>query len=118
MQLMTFPLEVLALTWELSLSALYPQLTTAALRHNFPKTWIKNLFFVRVLFIMRVLTSLSIHCIGHITTGSWKGRGNQYIQFAGTCYNMALAFGILINKYKPFNHSPLRPNKLLQFQRW
>ena len=20
------------------------------------------------------------HCIGHITTGSWKGRGNQYIQ--------------------------------------
>ena len=21
------------------------------------------------------------HCAGHITTGSWKGRGNQYIQF-------------------------------------
>ena len=21
------------------------------------------------------------HCTGHITTGSWKGRGNQYIQF-------------------------------------
>ena len=20
------------------------------------------------------------HCTGHITTGSWKGRGNQYIQ--------------------------------------
>ena len=27
-----------------------------------------------------VLTSLSIHCIGHIMTGTWKGRGNQYIQ--------------------------------------
>ena len=22
------------------------------------------------------------HCTGHITTGSWKGRGNQYIEFA------------------------------------
>ena len=21
------------------------------------------------------------HCTGHITTGSWMGRGNQYIQF-------------------------------------
>ena len=21
------------------------------------------------------------HCAGHITMGSWKGRGNQYIQF-------------------------------------
>ena len=21
-------------------------------------------------------------CTGHITTGSWKGRGNQYIEFA------------------------------------
>ena len=26
------------------------------------------------------------HCIGHITTGSWKGRGNQYIQFARVLY--------------------------------
>ena len=26
------------------------------------------------------------HCTGHITTGSWKGRGNQYIQFVrGFC---------------------------------
>ena len=23
------------------------------------------------------------HCTGHITTGSWKGRGNLYIQFVG-----------------------------------
>ena len=26
------------------------------------------------------------HCTGHITTGSWKGRGNQYIQFARVLY--------------------------------
>ena len=26
------------------------------------------------------------HCTGHITTGSWKGRGNQYIQFVGVLY--------------------------------
>ena len=26
------------------------------------------------------------HCTGHITTGSWKGRGNQYIQFARALY--------------------------------
>ena len=26
------------------------------------------------------------HCTGHITTGSWKGRGNQYIKFARVLY--------------------------------
>ena len=26
------------------------------------------------------------HCPGHITTGSWKGRGNQYIEFARVLY--------------------------------
>ena len=26
------------------------------------------------------------HCIGHITMGSWKGRGNQYIQFVRVLY--------------------------------
>ena len=26
------------------------------------------------------------HCTGHITTDSWKGRGNQYIQFARVVY--------------------------------
>ena len=31
------------------------------------------------IFIL-VLTSLSAHCIGHITMGSFMGRGNQYIQ--------------------------------------
>ena len=26
------------------------------------------------------------HCTGHITRGSWKGRGNQYIQFVRVLY--------------------------------
>ena len=26
------------------------------------------------------------HCTGHITTGSWKGRGYQYIQFVRVLY--------------------------------
>ena len=26
------------------------------------------------------------HCTGHITTGSWKGRGNQYIKFTRVLY--------------------------------
>ena len=26
------------------------------------------------------------HCTGHITTGSWKGSGNQYIQFVRVLY--------------------------------
>ena len=26
------------------------------------------------------------HCTGHITTGSWKGTGNQYIQFVRVLY--------------------------------
>ena len=26
------------------------------------------------------------HCTGHITMGSWKGRGNQYIQFVTVLY--------------------------------
>ena len=26
------------------------------------------------------------HCTGHITTGSWKGGGNQYIQFVKVLY--------------------------------
>ena len=26
------------------------------------------------------------HCTGHITAGSWKGRGNQYIQFVRVLY--------------------------------
>ena len=26
------------------------------------------------------------HCTGHITMGSWKGRGNEYVQFVRVLY--------------------------------
>ena len=31
------------------------------------------------IYLFGVLRRLQ-HCTGHITTGSWKGRGNQYIE--------------------------------------
>ena len=33
------------------------------------------------------------HCTGHITTDSWKGRGNQYIQFVKVLYCKLLTNG-------------------------
>ena len=39
--------------------------------------WILNLFGVLRRFP---------YCTGHITIGSWKGRGNQYIQFVRVLY--------------------------------
>ena len=33
------------------------------------------------------------HYTGHITTGSWEGRGNQYIQFARVVYCKLLTNG-------------------------
>ena len=36
-------------------------------------------------YLFGVLRRLQ-HCTGHITTGSWKGRGNQYIEFARVVY--------------------------------
>ena len=33
------------------------------------------------------------HCTGHITTGSWKGRGNQYIEFVWVLYCKLLTNG-------------------------
>ena len=43
----------------------------------------ERLYFI--LFIW-ILTSLSTYCIGHITTGSVMGRGNQYIQLVKVLY--------------------------------
>ena len=37
------------------------------------------------IYLFRVLRCFQ-HCTGHITTGSWKGRGNQYIQFVRVLY--------------------------------
>ena len=33
-----------------------------------------------MIYLFGVFTSLSTHCIGHITMGTFMGRGNQYIQ--------------------------------------
>ena len=33
------------------------------------------------------------HCTGHITMGSWKGRGNQYIHFVRVLYCKLLTNG-------------------------
>ena len=38
-----------------------------------------------VYFLFGVLHCFQ-HCTGHTTTGSWKGRGNQYIQFVKVLY--------------------------------
>ena len=38
-----------------------------------------------IYFIFGVLRRFQ-HCKGHITTGSWKGRGNQYIQLVKVLY--------------------------------
>ena len=42
-------------------------------------------FFFCFFFLFGVLRRFQ-HCTGHITTGSWKGRGNQYIEFARVVY--------------------------------
>ena len=41
--------------------------------------------FILFIYLFGVLRRFQ-HCTGHITTGSWKGRGNQYIEFARVVY--------------------------------
>ena len=48
---------------------------------SFTKT-VKMCFYVCLFGVLRRFQ----HCTGHITTGSWKGRGNQYIQFIRVLY--------------------------------
>ena len=59
---------------------------TSAVYHS-PKLHIHSQMNVLYLFIylFGVLRCFQ-HCTGHITTGSWKGRGNQYIQFVRVLY--------------------------------
>ena len=44
--------------------------------------YIRGKFFIYLFGVLRRFQ----HCTGHITTGSWKGRGNQYIEFARVVY--------------------------------
>ena len=43
------------------------------------------IFFIEKLYLFGVLRCFQ-HCTGHITTGSCKGRGNQYIQLVKVLY--------------------------------
>ena len=48
--------------------------------------WVKIYNIVQpLIYLFGILRGFQ-HCTGHITTGSWKGRGNQYIQFVGVLY--------------------------------
>ena len=47
-----------------------------------PLTDITDLFMICLFGVLRRFQ----HCTGHITTGSWKGRGNQYIEFTRVVY--------------------------------
>ena len=49
------------------------------------------------------------HCTGHITTGSWKGRGNQYIEFARVLYCKLLTN---VKQLPAFLLEPVRGEKL------
>ena len=44
-----------------------------------------SVYTVKIVCLFVVLRRFQ-HCTGHITTGSWKGRGNQHIQFARVLY--------------------------------
>ena len=54
---------------------------TCAYKHQDPNIYCLHLF----IYLFGVLRRFQ-HCTGHITTGSWKGRGNQYIEFARVVY--------------------------------
>ena len=52
-----------------------------------------KVLITRLVLVVQVWDGLFIwglrrfqHCTGHIMTGSWKGRGNQYIEFARVVY--------------------------------
>ena len=47
------------------------------------KRWILCLFYF--IYLFGVLLRFQ-HCTDHITMGSWKGRGNQYIEFIRVLY--------------------------------
>ena len=74
--------------------SLYPLLRGLKAWSLFPLRWgVKTITnarkslvcFVYFIYLFGVLRRFQ-HCTGHITTGSWKGRGNQYIQFVRVLY--------------------------------
>ena len=67
-----------------SSSAPQPSYVTAEQFTTLSDKWAEQ--FARILFIYLGFLRRFQHCTGHITTGSWKGRGNQYIEFARVVY--------------------------------
>ena len=49
------------------------------------KYQLPTIYSFRYIYLFGVLCRFQ-HCTGHITTGSWNGRGNQYIQFVRVLY--------------------------------
>ena len=56
--------------------------------------YVQSVIIIKIIFIylFGVLCCFQ-HCTCHITTGSWKGRGNQYIQFIRVLYCELLTNG-------------------------
>ena len=44
------------------------------------------MFYIAFCYLFLGVLRRFQHCTGHIMTGSWKGRGNQYIQFTRVLY--------------------------------
>ena len=72
-----------------------------------------QVYLGRFRYLFGVLRSLQ-HCTGHIMMGSWKGRGNQYIQFVRALYCKLLTNG----KQLPAFPLEALPGTEPQPQRW
>ena len=66
-----------------------------------------------VIYLFGILCRFQ-HCTGHITTCSWKGRGNQYIQFVRVLYCKLPTNG----KQLPAFPLKAMPGTEPQLQRW
>ena len=84
--------EVLPLTWLVNMFLVVHQIECGPLEQEvvdstplqiLPCNNAYNLS-VSFIYLFWVLRRFQ-HCTGHITTGSWKGRGNQYKQFIRVC---------------------------------
>ena len=56
-----------------------------AISQNRAAYMLKVLNFTKFIYLFGILRRFQ-HCTGDITTGSWKDRGNQYIQFVRVLY--------------------------------
>ena len=55
------------------------------LEYCFAQLWEMQVSVFIFIYLFGVLRRFQ-HCTGHIKTGSWKGRGNQYKQFVRVLY--------------------------------